>query len=128
NAPISMMSGLNQWGDEWAGLHMEIPAGALGAFSYKDGVPTGGVLWSFGTRMPDAEAEEQERPLLFLYRRELCDSAGDGRWSRGGTNRGEWWRTLNWAMSVPVRRPSSTESLSKTELCRRTRPRRAAWS
>jgi N-methylhydantoinase B len=83
NAPISMMSGLNQWGDEWAGLHMEIPAGALGAFSHKDGVPTGGVLWSFGTRMPDAEAEEQERPLLFLYRRELCDSAGAGRWSRG---------------------------------------------
>jgi N-methylhydantoinase B len=82
-APISGMSGINQHGDPWAGIHMEIPAGGIGAFSHKDGIPTGGVLWSFGTRMPDAESEEAERPLLFLYRRQLRDSAGAGRWTRG---------------------------------------------
>ena len=37
----------------------------------------------YGTRMPDAETEEQDRPILFLYRRELQDSGGAGRWARG---------------------------------------------
>lgn len=83
NAPISGMSGLNQHGVPWGGLHMEIPAGALGGFALNDGIPTGGTLWSYGTRMPDAETEEQDRPLLFLYRNELKDSGGAGRWARG---------------------------------------------
>ena len=83
NAPISGMSGINQRGELWAGLHMEIPAGALGGFALNDGIPTGGTLWSYGTRMPDAETEEQDRPILFLYRRELEDSGGSGRWARG---------------------------------------------
>lgn len=83
NAPISGMSGINQHGEPWGGLHMEIPAGALGGFALNDGIPTGGTLWSYGTRMPDAETEEQDRPILFLYRSELKDSAGAGRWARG---------------------------------------------
>ena len=83
NAPISGMSGINQRGEPWGGLHMEIPAGALGGFALNDGIPTGGTLWSYGTRMPDAESEEQDRPILFLYRRELQDSGGAGRWARG---------------------------------------------
>lgn len=82
-APVSMLSGVNQHGDPWAGLHMEIPAGGIGAFATKDGIPTGGVLWSYGTRMPDAETEEQDRPILFLYRRQCVDSGGAGRWARG---------------------------------------------
>lgn len=83
NAPISGMSGINQHGEPWGGLHMEIPAGALGGFALNDGIPTGGTLWSYGTRMPDAETEEQDRPILFLYRSELKDSGGAGRWARG---------------------------------------------
>ena len=83
NAPISGMSGINQHGEVWGGLHMEIPAGALGGFALNDGIPTGGTLWSYGTRMPDAETEEQDRPILFLYRSELKDSGGAGRWARG---------------------------------------------
>ncbi len=83
NAPISGMSGINQRGEPWGGLHMEIPAGALGGFALNDGIPTGGTLWSYGTRMPDAETEEQDRPILFLYRNELEDSGGAGRWARG---------------------------------------------
>ncbi|MDE0514060.1 MAG: hydantoinase B/oxoprolinase family protein [Gammaproteobacteria bacterium] len=83
NAPISGMSGINQRGEPWGGLHMEIPAGALGGFALNDGIPTGGTLWSYGTRMPDAETEEQDRPILFLYRSELKDSGGAGRWARG---------------------------------------------
>lgn len=83
NAPISGMSGINQRGERWGGLHMEIPAGALGGFALNDGIPTGGTLWSYGTRMPDAETEEQDRPILFLYRSELKDSGGAGRWARG---------------------------------------------
>ena len=83
NAPISGMSGINQRGEPWGGLHMEIPAGALGGFALNDGIPTGGTLWSYGTRMPDAETEEQDRPILFLYRSELQDSGGAGRWARG---------------------------------------------
>lgn len=82
-SPVNSMSGLNQWGEPWAGIHLEIMAGGLGAFSHKDGVPTGGLIFDLKGRMPDAEAQEQGAPLLYLYRREQPDSGGAGRWARG---------------------------------------------
>jgi N-methylhydantoinase B len=77
------MSGVTQWGDPFAMLHLEIVAGGLGAFSYKDGVPTGGLIFDLNGRMPEAEDLEQTVPILYLYRREQIDSGGAGRWARG---------------------------------------------
>jgi N-methylhydantoinase B len=82
-SPINTMSGVNQWGDPFAMLHLEIVAGGLGAFSYKDGVPTGGLIFDLNGRMPEAEHLEQVAPILYLYRREQVDSGGAGRWARG---------------------------------------------
>jgi N-methylhydantoinase B len=79
---VSALSGINQHGKPWAGIHLELLAGGLSAFSHKDGVPTGGLVHDLQGRMPDAEELEQGAPLLYLYRRELRDSAGVGRWSR----------------------------------------------
>ena len=79
---VSAMSATNQHGDPWAGIHLEILGGGICAFSHKDGVPTGGLVHDLKGRMPDIEEIEQTAPLLHLYRRELKDSAGPGRWSR----------------------------------------------
>jgi N-methylhydantoinase B len=63
---------------------MDPVAMGSGARSFKDGVDTSGPAWSPLIRLLDVEAAEQWYPVLYLYRRELIDGAGAGRW-RGGT-------------------------------------------
>lgn len=57
--------------------------GAIGAFSSRDGVDTGGAWWFPRTIAGNAEEWESSLPILYLYRREKADSGGPGRW-RGG--------------------------------------------
>lgn len=57
--------------------------GAIGAFAERDGIDTGGSWWWPKSLAGEAEEWEQAIPFLYLYRRELPDSGGAGRW-RGG--------------------------------------------
>jgi N-methylhydantoinase B len=57
--------------------------GGGGARSFNDGVDSGGVFHSMGSRIANVESLESRAPLLELYRREAPDSAGAGRF-RGG--------------------------------------------
>ncbi len=54
-----------------------------GARSYADGVDSAGPAWSPLSTLLNVEMVEQWFPLLFLYRREGCDSGGAGE-RRGG--------------------------------------------
>lgn len=82
---MSSFSGTDQRGNPFGTGLLDIMGGAIGAFSDRDGVDTGGVLYDPRSLMPNVEATEQRFPLLYLYRRELPDSGGAGRF-RGGNS------------------------------------------
>ncbi|HEX3833821.1 MAG TPA: hydantoinase B/oxoprolinase family protein [Solirubrobacteraceae bacterium] len=58
-------------------------AGGGGARTFCDGVDTGGVMHSMASRIPNTETLEGRSPVLQLFRREMRDGAGPGRF-RGG--------------------------------------------
>jgi N-methylhydantoinase B len=57
--------------------------GAIGAFAGRDGIDTGGSWWWPNSLAGEAEQWEQSIPFLYLFRRQIPDSGGAGRW-RGG--------------------------------------------
>lgn len=61
-----------------------------GARTYADGVDTGGIIINTTASMPSIEATEAEFPVLYLFRRQLTDSGGPGRF-RGGMAAGIAW-------------------------------------
>lgn len=81
-------SGLDQRGNPFGGFMLDPMGGAIGAFSFRDGVDTGGLWYDPKGFMPNVEQYEYAMPLLYLYRREVPDSGGAGRF-RGG-NAAEW--------------------------------------
>ena len=58
-------------------------AGAAGARSFRDGVDMGGEIPNVVSRWANAESQELNTPLLYLYRRAVPDSGGPGKF-RGG--------------------------------------------
>ncbi len=81
--PLLVLAGLNDRGEYFGTGFMDTSGFGSGARSYKDGVDTGGPSWNPLMRVPNVEEAEQSFPVLYLYRRELKDSGGAGRW-RGG--------------------------------------------
>ncbi len=57
--------------------------GGGGARTFTDGIDSGGCLHSMGSRIPNTETVESRSPILQLFRRELRDGGGPGRF-RGG--------------------------------------------
>ncbi|MEA2382438.1 MAG: hypothetical protein QOH72_2409, partial [Solirubrobacteraceae bacterium] len=57
--------------------------GGGGARTHADGIDSGGIFHSMASRMSNAETVESRIPVLQLYRRELPDAGGAGRY-RGG--------------------------------------------
>ena len=58
-------------------------AAGCGARPDEDGVDTGGIIINTTANIPSIEQTESEYPLLYLFRRQLTDSGGAGRY-RGG--------------------------------------------
>jgi N-methylhydantoinase B len=61
--------------------------GGGGARSFADGIDSGGIYHSMGSRIGNAETFESRSPVLQVYRREICDTGGSGRY-RGGVTVG----------------------------------------
>ena len=61
--------------------------GGGGARSFADGIDSGGIYHSMGSRIGNAETFESRAPVLQVYRGEICDSGGPGRY-RGGVTVG----------------------------------------
>ncbi len=80
-API--FAGTSQHGFPFAATEMSHFGGGGGARSYADGVDSAGIVFNTTPNVPNIEDQEAEYPVLYLYRRHLCDSGGPGRW-RGG--------------------------------------------
>ncbi|MGH2662935.1 MAG: hydantoinase B/oxoprolinase family protein [Actinomycetota bacterium] len=62
-------------------------AAGCGARTYADGVDTGGIIINTTANIPSIESTESEYPVLYLFRRQLPDSGGAGRY-RGGASAG----------------------------------------
>jgi N-methylhydantoinase B len=81
--PATIFRGTDQWGERYGYLLVDPIGGAIGAFSTQDGISTGGQSRTPICKLPNIEHTEQSFPLLFLYRKEVADSGGAGKF-RGG--------------------------------------------
>jgi N-methylhydantoinase B len=81
--PATIFRGVDQWGERYGYLLVDPIGGAIGAFSTQDGISTGGQSRTPICKLPNIEHTEQSFPLLFLYRKEVADSGGAGKY-RGG--------------------------------------------
>jgi len=81
--PATIFRGIDQWGERYGYLLVDPIGGAIGAFSTGDGISNGGQSRTPICRLPNVEHNEQSFPVLILYRKEVVDSGGAGRW-RGG--------------------------------------------
>ncbi len=81
--PATLFRGIDQWGERYGYILIDPIGGAIGAFSVADGINTGGQARTPICQLPNIEHTEQSFPVLFLYRKELTDSGGAGKY-RGG--------------------------------------------
>jgi N-methylhydantoinase B len=83
-SPLTTISGIDEDGTEHpGGLLVDILLGGIGAFSFRDGIPTGGITFDPIGRTPAVEQQESVFPILYLYRKQLIDSGGGGKFARG---------------------------------------------
>ena len=73
----------NPDGESWIGQLTDAFSGGGGARTFTDGIDSGGIFHSMGSRMSNTETIESRVPALQVWRREMCDGAGAGRY-RGG--------------------------------------------
>jgi N-methylhydantoinase B len=80
---LAQFGGLNQYGEPFANMYLDSLLWGGPAFSFRDGVDTGGAMVILGGGTEDVEQQEVRCPLLYLWRREVPNSGGAGR-NRGG--------------------------------------------
>jgi N-methylhydantoinase B len=83
--PIVAISGIDQRGEPFGTAVMDPMIGGLGALADRDGVDTGGLYLIPRGMAADVEQNEQTFPILCLYRKEVPDSGGAGKF-RGGNS------------------------------------------
>ena len=85
-------AGLDQWGNEFGTMNLDcMGLGGVGASPHKDGIDTGGAYWAPKAPIPNMEYNEQDYPILYLYRDEVTDSGGAGTY-RGGVGMHYTWK------------------------------------
>jgi N-methylhydantoinase B len=70
-------------GEPFTHTEMSHFGGGGGARVYRDGVDSAGIVFNTTPNIPNVETNEQDFPVLYLFRRHLTDSGGPGRF-RGG--------------------------------------------
>jgi len=75
--------GRNQYGNVCAGMILDAFASGSGATPFRDGVDSGGEMMNPMSTISDVELIELSVPFLYLYRKQLTDSSGLGKY-RGG--------------------------------------------
>lgn len=80
---VQILGGIGKDGKPALLVSLDAASGGIGARSWRDGDDTGGMMVSPGCQIANVESQEFTDPVLFLYRREVVDSGGPGRF-RGG--------------------------------------------
>ncbi|MFQ5426538.1 MAG: hydantoinase B/oxoprolinase family protein, partial [Gaiellales bacterium] len=75
--------GLDESGEFYVAPLTDTFGGAAGARAFRDGVDLGGEIPNVVSRWANAESQELNTPLVYLYRRAVPDSGGPGKY-RGG--------------------------------------------
>ena len=83
SANCNNLFGVTADGKRVGALLSDHRGGGAAARSFADGFSHSGQTTSFSASMANVESQEWKLPLLYLYRRQLPDSGGAGRW-RGG--------------------------------------------
>ena len=83
--PIAAFSGIDQRGKPCTSFFLDPVGAALAGLSWRDGVDTGGWPWDLQSTMPNVEEQEWFYPILYLWRREVADAGGAGKF-RGGNS------------------------------------------
>lgn len=83
-------AGVDQWGNEFGTMNLDIMGAAIGATPNKDGVDVGGYLWGPKGPMPNIENNEQDYPILYLYKEIVEDSGAPGEQRGGATMQYGW--------------------------------------
>jgi N-methylhydantoinase B len=83
SANCNNLFGVKADGKQVGALLSDHRGGGAAARSFADGFSHSGQNTSFSASMANVESQEWKLPLLYLYRRQLPDSGGAGRW-RGG--------------------------------------------
>lgn len=78
-----MVSGVNRNGYPFSLVEMSHFAAGGGALTHRDGVDSAGMYFTTTPLISNIETTEQFYPVLYLFRRSLCDSGGAGM-HRGG--------------------------------------------
>lgn len=81
--PANFIRGKSPTGDLWLTVHADAIPGGTGARTWRDGDDYAGLALGPSSRIPNVEHGEHNYPLLWLFRRELPDSGGAGKF-RGG--------------------------------------------
>lgn len=82
-ATVQELSGTDQRGQEFGATLLDPMAGGGGAKADGDGIDSGSVIRAVKLRIANVETYEFRYPMLYLYRRQLEDTAGAGMF-RGG--------------------------------------------
>lgn len=77
-------------GEAYANFPFDSVVGAIGAFSFRDGIDHGGSILSMLNPVGNCEGYEREIPFLYLYRKEMAASGGHGQF-RGGCSFVSGW-------------------------------------
>jgi len=85
--PVCAFNGTDQRGAPYASFLLDPVGAALAGSPWRDGIDTGGWPWDLQSTMPNVEDNEWFYPILYLWRKELANSGGAGKY-RGG-NSGE---------------------------------------
>jgi N-methylhydantoinase B len=83
SANCNNLFGVTADGKRVGALLSDHRGGGAAARSFADGFSHSGQTTSFSASMANVESQEWKLPLLYLYRKQLPDSGGAGRW-RGG--------------------------------------------
>ena len=83
--PVCAFSGTDQRGAPYASFLLDPVGAALAGSPWRDGIDTGGWPWDLQSTMPNVEDNEWFYPILYLWRKELADSGGAGKY-RGGNS------------------------------------------
>ncbi len=81
--PASESFGTDQRGEPYGVTLLDDMGGGAGARATKDGIDTGGLIRTISCSLANVETYEFRYPILYLYRRQQCDTGGPGKFRCG---------------------------------------------
>lgn len=87
---LNQTFGIDRNGQPFTNFPFDGTNGGIGAFAERDGIHHGGSNVALINPVGSVEAYEQDIPFLYLYRRELPDSGGHGKFRGGSTYVTAW--------------------------------------